>query len=905
MPSDQALRDDIRRLGQQLGETLVRQVGADLLQLVEEVRGLTKELRDSPSEAVAERLDALLGNQDIATMALLVRAFTTYFHLANVAEMSHRVGELTTGTEGGEWLAEAVDAIGHAGLPQDLVESVVRRLELRPVFTAHPTEASRRSILRKLVHVSDLLEERNDPRASLGDQRRIDRRIGELIDQIWQTDELRLERPSPVDEARSAIYYFDQLFTDVLPSVLDEFTVQVGRLGVHLETGDRPLRFGTWVGGDRDGNPFVTADLTTRILEIQHEHGLRNLRRAVEKLAEELSSSIRISEISRELESSLARDRHHLPETFARFSRLNAEEPYRLKCAFIHERLEQTQHRVSTGSRHRTGVDYAAPDGLLDDLLLMDASLRANHGAAIADGVLARLIRNVTAFGFHLATMDIREHADRHHAALVHIFDLHGIDYDGMARGDRVALLAGELAAKRPLLTPATALPEVPASVLAAFSAARDAHARFGEDVIESYIISMTRGPDDVLAATVLAREAGLIDLGGGVAAIGFVPLLETVTELREAGAILDALLTVAPYRQLVDLRGNVQEVMLGYSDSNKHGGITTSQWEIYKAQRDLRDAAQRHGVILRLFHGRGGTVGRGGGPTHEAVLAQPWGVVDGPMKITEQGEVISDKYALPRLARRNLEVTLASVLEASLLHRTPRRTPDVLAHWDEIMGVVSDAAFGAYRRLVGHPSLVPYFLTSTPVERLGAMKIGSRPSRRKGGEGLDDLRAIPWVFGWTQSRQIVPGWYGVGSGLAAARVAGLGEAMRAMHDEWLFFRTFLSNVSMTLAKTDLGIARRYVEGLVDPDHHGVFDLIVEEHDRTTAEITAVTGLATPLEANPVLERTLSVRDRYLDPISYLQVALLKRARFEPDPDLERALLLTINGIATGLRNTG
>ncbi len=906
MSSDRALRDDIRRLGRQLGETLVRQAGTDFLDLVEEVRDLTKVLREAPSDEAAHRLDTLLGRQDVDTMALLVRAFTTYFHLANVAEMTHRLTEPDPAADRGEeWLAGAVAAIGQAGLEPDLAESVVRRLEVRPVFTAHPTEASRRSILRKLVHVAGLLEERNDPRATDGDRRRADRRVAELIDQVWQTDELRLERPTPVDEARSAIYYLDQLFSDVVPGVLEEFNVQVGRLGVHLPPGARPLRFGTWVGGDRDGNPFVTADLTMRILEIQHEHGVRDLRRAVEAVAEELSNSIRIAAISDDLHASLERDRHHLPETFARFSRLNAEEPYRLKCAYVHERLRRTGDRMAAGSRHEPGVDYADPRGLLDDLLLIDASMRQNQGAVIADGTLARLIRNVATFGFHLATMDIREHAERHHMALEHIFGLHDRRYSELSRADRTSLLADELGARRPLLTAATALPVDPDSVLSAFRAIRDAHGRFGLDVIESYIVSMTTGADDVLAAAVLGREAGLVDIGGGIAAVGFVPLLETITELRRAGAILDDLLSVAPYRDLVRLRGDVQEVMLGYSDSNKHGGITTSQWEIYKAQRDLRDAAQRHGVILRLFHGRGGTVGRGGGPTHEAILAQPWGVIDGPMKLTEQGEVISDKYALPHLARRHLELTMASVLEASLLHRTARKPDDVLIRWDEIMDLVSDAAFAAYRRLMDDPSLVPYFLASTPVERLGEMKIGSRPSRRAGGGGIEGLRAIPWVFGWTQTRQIVPGWFGVGSGLGAARAAGLAAEVTTMHDDWLFFRTFLSNVSMTLAKTDLGIARRYVEALVPAEHHHVFDVLVDEHDRTLDEIRRITGNAAPLDDNPGLQRTLSVRDRYLDPISYLQVALLARARAESTPALDRALLLTINGIATGLRNTG
>ncbi|MFO7549066.1 MAG: phosphoenolpyruvate carboxylase [Acidimicrobiia bacterium] len=901
---DEALRADIRRLGAQLGESLSRQHGSELLELVERVRERSKAARSGDAGAQA-RLESVLGGLDLHETTHLVRAFTAYFYLANVVEQAHRVGDLAV-ADVDQGIDATIDRVVGAGLDPRLVAEVLDRLELRPVFTAHPTEAARRSLLTKLRRIADLVEERRDPRSREADRARVDRRVAELIDQIWQTDELRAERPEPIDEARSAIFYLDRLQGDVLPDLGEEVAVQLARLGRPLDARP-PIRFGTWVGGDRDGNPSVTPGVTIQVLETQHEHGIRVLVEHVERLAEDLSTSTRITSVTAGLAQSLDDDRLALPDVWLRFHRLNAGEPYRLKCAYVHQRLLNTRSRIAEGARHIPGRDYAGPDELVAELRLMRESLAANAGELIADGALLRLIRNVEVFGFHLATLDVREHAARHHEALAQLYERLDVDYGSLDRTGRAGLLSAELESRRPLSSPVTSLHDRAVATVGTFGAIREALDRFGEQVVESYIVSMAQGVDDVLAAAVLAREAGLVDLHAGIARIGFVPLFETIEELRRSGSILDELLDDPAYRRLVALRGDVQEVMLGYSDSNKAGGITTSQWEIYKAQRFLRNSTADHGVTLRLFHGRGGTIGRGGGPTHQAILAQPYGTIDGSIKITEQGEVVSDKYGLPGLASRNLELALTSVLEASLLHRVSRQPKPVLDRWTETMEAVSAAALQAYRGFVEHGDLVPYFLASTPVEELAAMNIGSRPSRRPAGAGgLDDLRAIPWVFGWTQSRQIVPGWFGVGSGLRTARQTGMAGTLGEMFESWLFLQTFVGNVEMTLAKSDLGIAAGYVETLVDPAHRHLFEMIREEHAITLEEIRRLTG-GDLLDRNPVLRRTLAVRDHYLDPLNSLQVSLLARSRSsdEPDPILQRALLLTVNGIAAGMRNTG
>ena len=661
------LRNDVRKLADLLGQTLARQEGEELLSLVESVRLAVREGQQD------EILNKLTDSQTIS----LVRAFSNFFNLANVAEQVNRSKDIAAEHKSeGSWLGKAIENIAKAqqdskDFSTNDLQNWLDNFSVRPVFTAHPTEAARRSVLSKMTTIAQLLEQ---PESQIKNER-----LAEAIDLLWQTDELRLGRPDPLDEAVNSIYYLDELLLETVPEVLAEFVNEIKKLGITLSLTARPLRFGTWIGGDRDGNPNITAAVTKSAILLQNAHFTRTLFSHLDELRQALSISTKLAGVSKELEKSVEQDLENLPEVEARYRRINVEEPYRLKATAIRHKLSLTQSRHAAGLPHFPGRDYKDTADLLKDFEVMRSSLLANNGELIANGLLDRIMRSINAFGLTHATMDIREHSEVHHKLLNLVLG-----------GSTAEILTKQLLEKS---TPVLKDLDSPSdNCFKTFEAIKELIDRFGPEVIESYIISMTKSANDVMAAVVIAKMAGLISLqdANSFAKIGFVPLLETVAELRSADKILDELLSDKNYRKIVDLRGGIQEVMLGYSDSNKDAGITTSQWEIHKAQRKLRDVAIKHSVKLRLFHGRGGSVGRGGGPTYDALIALPWGSIDGQIKMTEQGEVISDKFGLPALAKENLELTLAAALEATVLNRKPRQSSADLNTWNECMDLIS-----------------------------------------------------------------------------------------------------------------------------------------------------------------------------------------------------------------------
>ena len=902
------MREDIRLLGAMLGDTVREQCGEGVFDLVERARVASFRVRRSEIER-AELADMFAG-VDIHRALPVIRAFSHFALLANVAEDIHRERRRAVHTAAGEpapdsTLAATYRKLDRAGLD---AETVTRRLSgafISPVITAHPTETRRRTVFDTQHQIFELMRMRLHGQTATAAGRPIDIELRRHILTLWQTALIRLSRLQITDEIESGLRYYGAAFFDVVPKVNAE--VRKALRGRWPDTGllEHPMvRPGSWIGGDRDGNPNVTGEVVRLATDSAAFTALSHYFTELVALERELSMSARLVRVDSEL------------ETLAASSAEPADEPYRRAVRVVRARLTATAARIlDRRPEHILDLGlppYPTPAVLDADLRIIDASLRAHGSALLADDRLLRLRESLSVFGFHLCGLDMRQNSEVHGQVVAELLAWAGVhpDYTSLPERQRVELLCAELSVRRPLTRAGAGLSEPARKELGILAAAARAVRVLGAAAVPSYIISMCQSVSDLLEAALLLKEVGLLDVSGPepYAPVCVVPLFETIGDLRGGAAVLESALGLPVYRRMVHAWGDIQEVMLGYSDSNKDGGYLAANWALYRAELSLVESARRARIRLRLFHGRGGTVGRGGGPSYDAILAQPPGAVNGSLRLTEQGEVIAAKYAEPRIARRNLESLVAATLESTLLDVEGLGAAAEQAY--RVLDELADRAQRAYRELVHDtPGFVDYFTKSTPVGEIGSLNIGSRPTSRKPTASIADLRAIPWVLAWSQSRVMLPGWYGTGTAIQewiAGRDARL-EILRELYRSWPFFRTVLSNMAQVLAKSDMGLAARYAELVPDSElRERVFGMIRTEHLRTIRMHGLITGRDDLLADNPALARSVFNRFPYLEPLNHLQVELLRRYRAGEDDDLvRRGILLTMGGLASALRNSG
>jgi phosphoenolpyruvate carboxylase len=911
------LVEDIRLLGRILGDVIREQEGKEAFELVERVRKLSVAYRLKRDAQAGRALDRLLKNLSGDQTVSVIRAFSYFSHLANIAEDRHHVrrrehherqGHLQEGS-----LAMTFERLAAADIRASEIVRTLRHAHISPVLTAHPTEVQRQSILSAERAIAELIGERDELRTER-ERAANEALIRARVTQLWQTRMLRTAKLTVDDEIENALSYYHATFLRQIPRLYGE----IEQLLPGHEIAPF-FRMGNWIGGDRDGNPFVTEATLQMALRRQSETVLRHYLTEVHLLGGELSMSAMLAPVTPEMQALAERS----PDRNAH----REDEPYRRALIGMYARLAATLHELTGTEALRHAVvpesPYLHAGEFLADLKVIEASLRSHHAVALIGPRLAPLMRAVQVFGFHLATVDLRQSSDRHEAVIAELLKTARIahDYPGLAEPAKRELLVGLLNDARPLRVRAAQYSEQALGELAIFETAARMLQRFGRDAIRHYIISHTEDVSDLLEVLLLFKETGLVrgELHeGAMTDLIVVPLFETIGDLRNAAAIMRAFYALPGVAAMMKASGAEQDIMLGYSDSNKDGGSFTSNWELYRAEIALvslfEALGRAHGITLRLFHGRGGTVGRGGGPSYQAILAQPPGTVNGQIRLTEQGEVIASKYAHPEIGLRNLETLVAATLEATLLHPTKSAPKAFL----EAADAISAASYAAYRKLVYEtPGFTDYFFSATPIREIAELNIGSRPASRKSTRAIEDLRAIPWGFSWGQCRVALPGWCGFGSAIESwlgqepkARKDRL-ALLRRMHRQWPFFRTLLSNLDMVLAKSDLGIAARYVE-LVEDKRLGrrIFGLIQAEWQCTHDALALITGEKQRLASNPALARSIEHRFPYLDPLNHLQVELMRRYRAGRDDDpgmdrVKRGIHISINGVAAGLRNTG
>ena len=899
--------DDQTLLHVLLAEVIRDGHGDRALELHDHAVALGKRLRDGDDRA-ADELAEFVAGLPLEDIWLLVRCQTAWFQLLNLAEDNERMrrirarhAESAPAPRRGS-LADAVKGLAKRGTTATELERTLGRAELRPVMTAHPTEARRGTIVRKIARAFATLRALDECVPAPGDEAHARRHLAAAIQELWGSDEVRAVTLTVQEEVRAGLVYFNTTLGEVVPAWYRELEEAVEESFPGAEVEVPPLlSFGSWIGGDRDGNPHVTPQLTAETLETMRESCLRYLEARVKEVGSKITLSRRVIGETAGIKPLLTAGADRFPDLAAALERRYPEEPYRRAFEFIRERLRATR-------KERNG--YPGPEALLADLQLVERSLRDHHGGFVADGELHDLVRQVEVFGFHFARLDVREHAQRHRNALAEILSVLGVHeaYEGMPETERMALLAREIAERRPLIPgDLSGFSGETREVVETF---RTIHSLLTGDhagAMQAYIVSHTTGPADLLEVLLLMKESRLARAGGTDAMLRVVPLFEAGETLENAADTMRSLLELPVYRAALRAVGDEQEIMLGYSDSNKDVGYVASAFATHRAQVELAELMREHGVMWTFFHGRGGAVGRGGGPSNVAILGQPKGTVGGRLKMTEQGEVLSAKYSVPEIAQRELELVGNAVL-ASTLDRGAGPSPERLAHYEQVVSMMAEHSSRAYRALVyDEPEFSTFFHAATPVDEISRLRLGSRPPKRKKSDSIEDFRAIPWVFSWTQARVVLPAWFGLGTGLAAAREECGLDLLQEMEREWPFFAGLLSNAEMACAKAAMEIGRRYAELCEDVElRERVWSRIEAEFHLTENELVAVKGGERLLSREPALQRSIERRNPYMDTLSFVQIELLRRARRdEAGEELTRASFSAINGIAGGMRNTG
>ena len=912
---DEPLRRDINLLGRILGQVLIEQEGKTLFGTEEEIRLLCKQLRFDYDPVLDKRLKQRIERMDARELERIVRAFSIYFQLINIAERYHRVRRRRQYESSPEnppqraSLASALSRLKQEGADAEALQRLLASLNVGLVLTAHPTEALRRSIRQKQVRVGEMLEIFESEMLTWKQRRRLEEKLAEEITVLWQTDELRINRPDVTQEIARTLLFFEHPLISATLEVYREFEDELAHyFPERAPSLGKILEFGSWVGGDQDGNPFVKPETLSAALELHRQLIVRRHLDSVFSLAEHMSQSVNLTGVSKELHSLIEWYEEMFPEALPLSIDYHPNESYRRMLHLIAQRLRRTLDAAGDPAAYSSVSEFE------EDLMAMHRSLMQHGGERIADGGLRDCIRQVVVFGFHLAKLDVRQESSRIAKAAAELVDhATGEDLLSLDEKDRVDLLDRLLTRPDLRLPRPGALSDDAREVLETFQCIRQAKDEFSEPPVEAFILSMAHNASDVLCVQLIARLYELLEITEEGRCrtnhLRVTPLFESIEDLDRAPEALRRLLNDTFYRSSVEQSGNLQEIMIGYSDSAKDAGYVMSNWALYKAQSRLAAVAREHGVELRLFHGRGGSVGRGGGPSYEAIRAQPPGTLGGKIRITEQGEEISFKYSMEGLARRNLDTVLAAVLEAS--GEDPQG--DAAPHWVEAMEDISTTSRETYRDLVyKDEDFLEFFSEASPIRELSLFNIGSRPARREESPNVEGLRAIPWVFAWTQNRFLLPSWYGAGTGLNKYVKSKKGlRLLREMYDGWPFFRTLINFMQMTLAKSDMRIAEFYTTLVQDEEvRDRIWRWVLEEHNECTEALLSITGNDNLLDDTPVLQRSIHLRNPYVDPLSYIQVSLLRRLRSLPEDSPEREIVLnpllrTISGISSGMMNTG